>query len=120
VVIGGPHAYLYPQETAALDGVDFVIMGEGDFSMLALCDQIDQPARWHEVLGPTFVRDGDVVQTPSSALMDDLDSLPLPARHLTDVSRYGSALARRQPVTTMFTSRAAWTWVGTSGRGSTR
>ena len=38
-------------------------------------------------------------------LEDDLDRLPFPARHLTPYPKYSSVIARRAPITTMFTSR---------------
>ncbi|NQT88876.1 cobalamin B12-binding domain-containing protein [bacterium] len=105
VVLGGPHVHLYPRETLELPGVDFAIMGEGEHSLLALCDRLGQPDLWHEVPGMAWFRDGEFMQNPLGDLIEDLDALPFPARHLTDVSRYSSILAKRQPVTTMFTSR---------------
>jgi len=130
IVLGGPHVHLFPRETVALPGVDFAVRGEGEYSMLALCDRLDQPDRWGEVPGLTWKRGhsafptgegsslpggraqekqnvpfSEIRENPVAPLIDDLDALPHPARHLTDVSRYSSVLARRQPVTTMFTSR---------------
>ena len=105
VVLGGPHVHLYPRESVALPGVDFAIMGEGEFSLLALCDRLGEPDRWSEVPGMAYRRDGEFMLNPLGDLIQELDELPLPARHLTDVRRYGSILAKRQPVTTMFTSR---------------
>ena len=105
VVLGGPHVHLYPRETAALPGVDFAMAGECEYSFVELCQRLDQPDRWHEVPGLAFHRDGEIVLNPTAALIDDLDALPFPARDLVPFKRYTSILARRQPVTTMFTSR---------------
>ena len=30
VVLGGPHVHLYPEETIELEGVDYVVQGEGE------------------------------------------------------------------------------------------
>jgi len=105
IVLGGPHVHLYPRESAALPGVDFAIVGEGEFAIVELCDRLDEPDRWGEVPGLTYHRDGEIVQNERPALIDDLDALPFPARDLTPFQRYSSVLARRRPVTTMFTSR---------------
>jgi len=105
VILGGPHVHLFPRETLELPGVDFAMRGEGDLQLLELCNRLGEPDRWDEVGGLTFRRDGEVVETPLAPPIDDLDALPFPARHLTDVTLYSSVIARRQPVTTMFTSR---------------
>ena len=105
VVLGGPHVHLFPRESVLLPGVDFAIMGEGEHSIVALCDRLDDPGRWSEVPGLVFRRDGEVVANERPGLIEDLDALPFPARDLTPYHRYSSVLARRRPVTTMFTSR---------------
>lgn len=105
IILGGPHVHLYPRESLDLPGVDFAMRGEGDLQFVELCNRLDEPGRWDEVGGLTFRRDGEIVGTPLAPPLDDLDAVPFPARHLTDVHRYSSVLARRHPVTTMFTSR---------------
>ena len=105
VVVGGPHATLFPRETAGLDGVDYVVTGEGErpFTELVNCLGRGRPPR--DVAGVVFATDDGFVQTEASQPVDDLDSLPFPARHLTPLAAYGSVLAKRHPVTTLMTSR---------------
>jgi len=105
VVLGGPHVHLYPRESVELPGVDFAIVGEGEYSLVALCDRLWEPQRWGEVPGLVYRRNGEVVANERPGLIEDLDALPFPARDLTPYHRYSSVLARRRPVTTMFTSR---------------
>ena len=105
VVLGGPHVYLFPRESIELPGVDFALAGEGEHSLPELCNRLGQPDRLSDVPGLTWRRNGEIVQNPLPAPIEDLDALPLPARHLVPVERYSSVLARRRPVTTMFTSR---------------
>jgi radical SAM superfamily enzyme YgiQ (UPF0313 family) len=105
VVIGGPHAHLFPEETACLPGVDFVVLGEGEQIFAQLLERLDDPAELESLPGLVFARGEELIDTGRPGLIDDLDALPFPARHLTDVTRYDSVLAPRHPVTTMFTSR---------------
>jgi radical SAM superfamily enzyme YgiQ (UPF0313 family) len=105
VVLGGPHVHLFPEETIRLPGVDFLVLGEGEQVFAQLLERIDDPISLGEIPGLVFERNGAIVDTGRPALIDDLDGLPFPARHLTDVTRYDSVLAPRHPVTTMFTSR---------------
>ena len=39
-VLGGPHATVMPEHAAGLPGVDYVIMGEGEHSLLELCRRL--------------------------------------------------------------------------------
>ncbi|HOT91978.1 MAG TPA: radical SAM protein [Anaerolineae bacterium] len=105
VVVGGPHAHLYPEETLNLPGVDFVVVGEGEEVFHQLVQHIDHPEDLMKVHGLVFRHEGQIVKTAYAGLIQDLDSLPFPARHLTPYKKYSSLLARRNPITTMFTSR---------------
>ena len=40
VVLGGPHAHIFPEETLSLDNVDFVIKGEGEVPLFFLLEVI--------------------------------------------------------------------------------
>jgi len=106
VVIGGPHPYIYPSETVNLPGIDFAVLGEGEATFSALLDNMHDYGKLAQTRGLAYKDpSGDVVNTGIPPLVDDLDSLPFPARDLTPYMKYDSLIARRQPVTTMITSR---------------
>ena len=105
VVLGGPHVHLFSEESLALPGVDYAVLGEGERVFLQLLERLGDTGALARVRGLVFRCDGRVVNTGPPPLIDDLDALPFPARHLTDVWRYDSVLAPRRPVTTTFTSR---------------
>ncbi len=104
-VAGGIHAFLFPEETAALEGVDFVLRGEGERGFAALVEEIARGRRPESAPGVVFRREGGIVTGPPPALIEDLDALPFPARRLTPWKKYTSVLSRVSPITTMFTSR---------------
>ena len=105
IVLGGPHVHIYPEETINIRGVDFLVLGEGEVTFKELVENIDNPARLSTIPGLVFKENGRVINTGARPLNEDLDSLPFPARHLTPVQKYSSLMARRIPITTMFTSR---------------
>ncbi len=105
VVIGGVHAFLYPKETVNLPEIDYVLSGEGEESFALLLDRLENRGDLDTVPGLTYRKDGQVHSSPSPPLCANLDSLPFPARRLTPYGKYSSVMARRQPITTMFTSR---------------
>jgi len=105
VVLGGPHVQLYAEETINIPGVDYLVLGEGEMTFAQLLEQMDDPQKLEEVQGLVFRVGGRIVNTGLAPFIEDLDSLPFPARHLTPYWKYSSLLARRTPITTMFTSR---------------
>jgi anaerobic magnesium-protoporphyrin IX monomethyl ester cyclase len=105
VVLGGPHVHLYPNETIDIPGVDYLVLGEGEVALAQLIEGLDDNDRLEKITGLVFKVDGDVVNTGIRDMIDNLDELPFPARHLTPYWRYSSLLAKRMPITTMFTSR---------------
>jgi len=104
VVLGGIHTHLYPRESLDLPGVDYLLVGEGERSFPLLLDAIALGREPREIPGVAYRKDGEIRFTPP-ALIDDLDSLPFPARELLPVGRYSSVVARRNPVSIMVTSR---------------
>jgi anaerobic magnesium-protoporphyrin IX monomethyl ester cyclase len=90
-VLGGQHFSAIPGESlVAYPEVDFIVRGEGETTLVDLvraCMGRRDPAT---VPGVSFIHDGSVVTNPNRPLIEDLDSLPLPAYHLVEdnVSAY--------------------------------
>jgi anaerobic magnesium-protoporphyrin IX monomethyl ester cyclase len=69
--------------------VDYVVIGEGEETMLDLCKCIGSGLSPHEVMGIAFQKDGEFVATPPRPRIKDLDSLPMPLwDSLGDLGRY--------------------------------
>jgi len=105
VVIGGAHVYIYPYETINLPNIDYVIVGEGENIFVDFVNNIDNIDSLKKTKGIVFKHKGKVINTGLPDLIDDLDSIPFPARNLTPYKKYTSLLAKRNPITTMITSR---------------
>jgi radical SAM superfamily enzyme YgiQ (UPF0313 family) len=106
IILGGPHVHLFPDETIALDEVDFLLQGEGEIAFKDFLEKVETPALWPSVSGLVYLDAvGKVVNNGIAPSTDDLDSLGVPARHLLDTSMYTSLLGRDDIITTMFTSR---------------
>ena len=107
IVLGGPHPHIYPKETINLPGIDYLILGEGEiafFELLSHLKKNDSSPPSH-IKGLVFKTNGEIVQTGFREPIMNLDELPFPARHLTPCRKYNSILAKKNPVTTMITSR---------------
>jgi radical SAM superfamily enzyme YgiQ (UPF0313 family) len=105
VVLGGPHVHIYPNETIDIPDVDYLVLGEGEITFTELVENITDIDKLKEIKGLVFKDNGITVNTGIKPFIDNLDELPFPARHLTPYRKYSSLLAKRSPITTMFTSR---------------
>jgi anaerobic magnesium-protoporphyrin IX monomethyl ester cyclase len=84
VVIGGPHATIYPERSLRETGADLAVLGEGERSIVELASG----AAPETVPGVAFLRDGALVVTPPREVLAELDTIPLPDRSLLDLSKY--------------------------------
>jgi anaerobic magnesium-protoporphyrin IX monomethyl ester cyclase len=80
VIFGGWHP-TYAPELIEADGVDAICIGEGEWAMTELCEQLDSGAR------PSGIKnlwikgsDGSVEKNPNRPLIQNLDELPQPDR----------------------------------------
>ncbi len=105
VVLGGPHVNLFPEETIKLNGVDFLVLGEGEETFTKLMHALAGKRNYHDIVGLVFRENGEIKNTGGNPLINDLDNLPFPARHLTSIDKYNSLLSSGKRVTTIFTSR---------------
>lgn len=111
VIFGGPHASSDPHGSARLTGIDYVVVGEGERTLVELLDALEAGSDPGSVAGLAFMRGGEVVQTPARPFMEELDSLPFPAWDLVDVHEYSrrykfSKMIAQPPYAVVFSSRA--------------
>ena len=90
VVMGGPHPSILPEVVAAEPGVDYVVTGEGEATLLELLDVVAGLKLPAEVAGLVWQRGGAVVHNERRELLDP-DSLGLPARDLLSLEFYADA-----------------------------
>lgn len=105
VVLGGPHVNIYPDATINIPEVDYLVLGEGEITFTELIQNIENMDKLKQIKGLVFKEGDKVVNTGQKTLIDDLDTIPFPARHLTPYKKYYSVIAKRVPITTMITSR---------------
>ncbi|MGC9330149.1 MAG: B12-binding domain-containing radical SAM protein, partial [Candidatus Hinthialibacter sp.] len=106
VVFGGPHVFIYPQETLKIREVDYIVVGEGEVTFTHLAQALEEERDLSTIPGIGYRdKQGEIKLTPMVPLNQTLDELPMPARHLVPQDRYYSVLAKETPITTMMTSR---------------
>ncbi len=82
IVAGGPHATILPYEPLE-HGADIVVRGEGERTAKDLARYLKGELELGRIPGISYVNEKqEVVDNPSRELIVDLDSIPLPAKHL--------------------------------------
>ncbi len=91
-VAGGAHFSNLIQESLQNFPIDFIVRGEGEYSLLELIKELEKPnPDFKKVKGIAFRQDGQIVETPPRPLIDNLDELPFPAYELVPMQEYGKA-----------------------------
>jgi radical SAM superfamily enzyme YgiQ (UPF0313 family) len=110
IVIGGVHVTSQPEETLQSDHFDAGILGEGEYTLLELVQRFEHEgaACFREIRGLAYKAAGKVIVNQRRPLIQDLDELPMPARHLLPpLTAYHPTPAsyRRLPVGVLMSSR---------------
>lgn len=87
IVAGGPHPSLLAEE-ALRHGVDIVVRGEGEITVVELLNVLASNDTLESVDGISYLHGVKVVHQPPRSLIANLDQLPFPAKHLFDHSLY--------------------------------
>lgn len=90
ICLGGPHVNLYPRETLSQPDIDYVVFGEGEpiFTQLIMALEETGSENLGGIAGLGWKRDGQVHINSAQTDLLDLNTLPFPARHLVDVTKY--------------------------------
>ncbi|HDN63148.1 MAG TPA: hypothetical protein ENF56_04215, partial [Candidatus Bathyarchaeota archaeon] len=88
-VMGGPHVTFLAEETLRNPQVDVVVRREGEMTMKEIARRLlRENGDLGNVKGITYRREGHIISNPERPLIEDLDSLPFPARELFPLDRY--------------------------------
>lgn len=112
-VLEGQHPSARPKDCLANPNIDFVVIGEPENTLSELIDALGKESRdLKKIRGIGFAKNGVPTITSPRPLLEDLDSLPFPARHLLPMREYYAAVKENplrgeinKPWTIMLTSR---------------
>ncbi len=88
VVVGGPHATIAPEEVIAQDGVDMLVRGEGEESIIELVNRLESGSSLEDMPNLWLKRDGEVIRNDVRPLVQDMDSLALPKWDIWDARHF--------------------------------
>jgi len=106
VVMGGPHPGYVDDEILSTKRVDFIVRGEGEVTFSELVTALEKKnGPFDSIKGISFFSNGKLVRTSPRPFIEDLDSLPYPARHLIHIEDYQRTRIGGRPITPLITSR---------------
>ncbi|HDY89454.1 MAG TPA: radical SAM protein, partial [bacterium] len=105
ILLGGPHVSSIPKKTfEEQDCFDIGVIGEGEYTVRELINYLEKKeltnykAGLEKIKGLVYKNKGKTIQTSRRELIENLDELPLPARHLLpDIKLYNLLLMNQEP-----------------------
>jgi radical SAM superfamily enzyme YgiQ (UPF0313 family) len=100
VVVGGPHASYMPETLLQHPEIDYVVIGEGEAAIVQLTQAITagkpKASAAAQIPGVACKINNQTIQTPQQ-FIENLDTIPYPARHLLPLKMYDRALMYLDP-----------------------
>lgn len=111
-IIGGVHPTVTPDETCKDSYVDFVVLGEGEYTFRDLVKALETNQDFSNIDGIVYKNKfGEIIRNPKTKFIENLDEIPFPARHLLKMDLYSKAQSphsmdlKHVPYTTLLSSR---------------
>lgn len=96
IVAGGAHPTIVPEDLFEQTGVDMVVTGEGEVTFHEILEKIDGDEKdLDSTLGTVVKRNGKIRKNPIRPFIEDLDTIPFPARDLIDLKKYPGYMYKR-------------------------
>ena len=105
ITFAGTHVTALPKESLSNKEIDFIIIGEPEYSVRDLILALEQGKKLKDISGIGYKHNGNIVLTKARKPIENLDEMPFPARHLIPNAKYFNPLAKRLPYTTLLSSR---------------
>ncbi len=85
---GGVHTTVKPLDTIKEFDLDFIVVGEGEDTIIEVCKKLENKESLAGVKGVIYRNNGEFIDNGRRDLIKDLDTIPFPARHLIDMKPY--------------------------------
>lgn len=111
IFVGGSHPTYSVEDVMKNKDIDFVVLGEGEITTLQLIQKLLNNEDVSSIDGLGYKKDGKIFVNHKEKFVEDLDSLPDPARHLLNMEKYirinlpQSPYTMKDRVTQIVTSR---------------
>ena len=107
VLIGGPHVVTHAEQALRDSGADICVLGEGEVTFVEIIRNFRAlPNALSEINGVAYLENNRYQVTGTRALIEDINSLPFPPRHLVNQSDFvGTSYSKASPNTEVIITR---------------
>ncbi len=107
IVIGGPGLTCLPHQVLKYGEFDFGVIGEGEKTIVELVKALENGDRGglSGIAGLIYKKNGQIMENPPRPLIENLDSIPFPARHLMPMASYFDLFSREKKFATIIATR---------------
>ncbi|UCH88146.1 MAG: cobalamin-dependent protein [Thermoplasmata archaeon] len=110
IIAGGPHVSLTAEDTLRhIPELDIIVRGEGENTLLNLINALESKGDFKSVQGISYRENGKIKNNPPEPFIENLDTIPFPARHLLPMDKYNFNVdvpgKGNLPFTSIMTSR---------------
>jgi len=109
LVIGGPHCtFIQGHSLNDIPDADISVIGEGEYVILDLVKYLQGNKKLADIHGVYYRDNGSIRSGKTLQIIENLDDLPVPARHLVDKYDYGNypfGYHLKKKVTALLTSK---------------
>jgi radical SAM superfamily enzyme YgiQ (UPF0313 family) len=84
VTVGGPYPIALGEKGLLESAFDSAVVCEGEPVIVEIAARVEKGEDLEGVKGTLYRRNGEVAANPQAPIIEDLDSLPFPARHLLE------------------------------------
>ena len=90
IILGGSHSTFHPNRTLKdVSSADINVQGDGEFVIKDILKALEQDKNLSDIPGIFFRENGKIKKGKQPKLIEDLDIISFPARHLVDKYEYG-------------------------------
>lgn len=105
ILVGGEHVSLYPYETMIHDVIDYCMVGEAELPMPEFIRAFGMKNGFEGIKSVGYRHGGKAVIDCTRQAVNNIDEIPLPARHLIKNELYENILTRKKNFTAMISTR---------------
>jgi len=88
VIMGGSHATCAPNLVLANPNIDYVVMGEGEYTIVEFLKTLENKGDMSKVKGIAWKKDNSIFINERRPLITELDKLPFPDRDIFPIEKY--------------------------------
>jgi radical SAM superfamily enzyme YgiQ (UPF0313 family) len=106
IVAGGPNIACMPYESLKYGNFDFGVVGEGELTTIELLRALEKnEIDFKKIKGLIFKQGKEIIITEPRPLIENLDSVPFPSRHLIPVRKYYDVFTKKKCFATIIATR---------------